>query len=246
MTMHKTLLRMSLVAVLIAAPIAAFGSDKPGRYISAGQEAADFKGDAKGLKAFSLHESKSGLVKVQGDITAVSATSITVLGEAKTSRSTNTNASVKVYSDSEEDDAADVSYTFTINSDTKVLRRFRGTSSVSELSVGDEVKVWVDKLEAGTAKMILDKSIWWLRLGGRAVEVDDTNKTFRLLMPFRKHGRLKTFSGVIKTSALTQYIKADGTAGTFTDIDNNDKLRVRGVWNNEGFHLNARKVWLIE
>lgn len=240
--MQKTLVRFSLLTAALAMvlPAAAQAGETQARYISGATEAADFHGDSKGIERFNSNEGNARVKRVHGDITAVSATSITV----KTPAAVDEEAADKKDNNSAVEPAT--SYTFAIDSNTRVIRRFNGQSSVSELSVGDEVKVWATKLTDGTAKLIKDKSIWWLRLGGKAVDVNDTAGTFRLLLPLRKSGRLRTFSGEIRTSAATQYYQADGTAATFTDIDNNDKVRVRGVWNNVGYYLNARKVWLAE
>lgn len=213
----------------------AFAGNSPALYVSPASEAADQKGDNNAIGLFNRSEANKRLKKVHGVVLEVSSTMIKV----DAAHDKDNHVAVD----------PDKIYTFNIDDTTKVIRRFRGTGSVSEISVGDSVRIWATRVNdgLGTAKLIWDKSIWWLRLGGKVSELNTTEQTFKLLMPRRtKLGGLKTMSANVTTDATTQYFKSDGTVGDFTMLANESKVRLRGVWNNVDKVVQAKKIWLIE
>lgn len=202
-------------------------------FISRPSEAADLKGDNNGIGAFNRNEANKQLKKVWGTVTEISDTSITIMSKFDRQNSTTVTT--------------DTSYTFEIDSTTKILRRFRALSSVSEMSVGDQVRIWATSLTDGTAKLIWDKSIWWIRQTGTISNLNAVTETFSLLITrAAADGTTKTFSIKVKTNDMTLYVKADGTAGTWADLANDDQVRVRGVWNHVDREVMARNIRLLE
>lgn len=223
---------LAVLALALTGLSAKADSEHPG-FISRPAEAADLKGDNNGIGLFHRNEANKKLVKVFGKITAISDTSITILSKRNLENSSSVHTAT--------------SYTFTIDSTTKILRRFRATALVGELTVGDQVRVWGTKLTDGTAKLIWDSSIWWIRLNGTISNLNATDKTFDLIITRKSQNDTpKTFTVAVKTNDATMFVKADGTAGTWTDLTNGATVRIRGVWNHVGRYLTARNIKLTE
>lgn len=185
---------------------------EPGRGVSAltsWVSAVDVHGDANAIGKFNSAEGNKHYVKVEGSVTAISSTAITVLSKSKSK-----------------------SYTFTIDSTTKIIRKFKGTAAVSEVQVGDAVRVYATALTSGTAKLIWDKSIWWVSLSGTLANLDSTAKTFNLIVSRKEPqtGLTMTLTVPVKTTDTTTYWLADGTAKAWTDLANDQKINVRGSW----------------
>lgn len=200
------------------------------QFVSPGTDAADKDGDRNGIGQFNRQEANKSLYHVNGKIKTVSDTSVTV----------------DVSSKDEAGVVTVTSYTFAIDTTTKIIRRFKGTAKVDELTVGHKVKVYATALTDGTAKLIWDKSIWWLRLAGKVVQLNDEDKTFQLQIPKRNDkGQLKTYLVKVKTNASTTYVNSDSTAATWDDLDNMDTVRIRGSWNSVGKYLLAKVITIV-
>ncbi|MBI3573192.1 MAG: hypothetical protein HY092_03260 [Candidatus Kerfeldbacteria bacterium] len=184
--------------------------------------------DANTIGKFNSESHNTKRHHVTGKVTAVSATSITVaVGSASANSNGNGNTNV----------GAPKTYTFVVDSHTVVIRKFKGKSSISEVMVGDMVMVWADKLSGGTAKLIWDKSIWWVGISGTISNLDATNKMFTLTIMKNKI----EFTTTVKTDASTTFWQGT-TAKTFSDLANGQKVTIRGSWDNIGKFLLARKV----
>ncbi len=167
---------------------------------------------------------------VTGRVTAVSATSITVsIGSGSTNSNGNSNTNSTTVK----------TFTFKVDANTMVIRKFKGKSDISEVAVGDTVMVWADKLVGGTAKLIWDKSTWWVGIGGKVSNRNVTNKTFTLTITKNKI----EFTTTVKTDSSTTFWQG-ATAKTFADLTNGQKVAVRGSWDNVGkFILAGKVVW---
>jgi hypothetical protein len=208
-------LLVGVVAVFQPAPSQASDFDaEPGRGMSAMTSwvnAVDVHGDKDGNSRYSKSESNRQYVKVNGKVTAISASSI----------------SVDVVKD-----GVTTAYTFTIDSATKIIRKFKGIASLTEVLVGDTVRVYVTSLTGGTAKLIWDKSIWWVTLSGKISVLNATDKTFSLVITRKEPqtGLPMTLTVPIKANDATTYWQAS-TAKAFTDLANDQTVNVRGSWN---------------
>ncbi len=181
-------------------------------------KAVDEHGDSNSIGMFNRDEANKNLVKVNGTVTAISATSITV----KKGDTTTT-------------------YTFTIDSNTKIIRKFKGHATVGEVMVGDQVRVWATSLTDGTAKLIWDKSIWWVALKGVISNLNTTTKTFDLTISRKEPetGLTMTLTIPITTSSDTSYWMGDpAVAKAFTDLANGQTVKIRGT-----FDKVAKSVW---
>lgn len=169
---------------------------------------------------------------VSGKVTAVSATSITVsIGSGHTENdnsngNSNTNSTSTVKS-----------FTFIVDANTMVIRKFKGKSDITEVMVGDTVMVWADKTTGGTAKLIWDKSTWWVGIAGTVSNLNATAKTFTLTITKDKID----FSTTVKFDSSTTFWKGT-TAKTFGDLVNGQKVHVRGSWDSVAKVLLAGKV----
>lgn len=242
--MKKVISRVPALALAAALAVAAVmplasragnegrsGDTEPGRgnsIMSSWVRAVDGSGDANAIGKFNRNEANKSLVRANGTVKVVSASSITVTTFSKNGEGVVT--------------AKD--YTFTVDSSTTVIRKFKGTASIAEVGVGDKVKVWATSLTDGTAKLIWDKSIWWIALNGTINALNSTDMTFNLLVSRKEPqtGLMMTMTVPVKTSSATTYFKADGTAGLFTDLADDQKVAVRGSFNTVGKYVWAKKV----
>ncbi|MBI3558983.1 hypothetical protein HY085_01175 [Candidatus Gottesmanbacteria bacterium] len=117
-----------------------------------------------------------------------------------------------------------------VNSLTKIIRRFSGTSTLAEISVGDQVGVmgtWTDTSKtAVNARMVRDWSIQ-KRKGafvGTIQTMMPTGFTFQSL-----NRGVQT----VTVSALTKYTNRKEQAINFTDLATGQKVRVKGLWDNK-------------
>lgn len=120
-----------------------------------------------------------------------------------------------------------VSYEVDTDSDTKLMRRFGGNSSLDELNVNDKVNVtgtWEnnDKTQA-KAKLIRDLSIMKRNavLNGTVQEISDNG--FKL-----ETARKGTQE--VSVSSDTSFVNRKGGTISKSDIQTGNKVRVKGVW----------------
>lgn len=185
-------------------------------------KAVDEHGDRNAIGKFNSSNVNVRLVRFEGVVTAVSSTSISV----KRTKS-----------------GVDTTYTFKIDSSTAVIRKFKGTASIGEVAVGDKVKVWASALTDGTAKLIWDKSIWWVALKGTLSALDSTAKTFTLTVTRKEPetGLDMTLVVPITTSDATTYWMGM-TTKTFSDLANGQTVSLRGSFNSVGKYVWAKKI----
>lgn len=137
-------------------------------------------------------------------------------------------------------------YTFIVDVNTKVFRKFKALSNIGEVAVGDRVDVWADKLEGGTAKLVWDKSIWWASIRGLVADLNGDGMTFNLVLTKKNgEGLTKSYVAKVTVTTTTEFVKADGTAGAWTDVANGQNVSVKGSWNSVGKYLLARKVSIL-
>lgn len=236
--MRKILVGLPLLALVftLVAPAAEAKVSTRGlpKYLHSEESALDGKGDRNGLGLFKRSSESKSYVFVNGKVTAVSSTSITVEVRAKNDDGTITTSP----------------YTFAVDATTKVIRKFKGTASIAEVAVNDRVMLWGTKLTDGTAKLIWDKSIWWGQIKGTVTDVNTTTETFKLVLRQKQTegGLTKTVSASVKTHAGTTYWFGTDpvTAATFADLSSamtdERKVTVRGSWNSVGKYFLASKV----
>ncbi len=121
---------------------------------------------------------------------------------------------------------------YTINTDTKTQfrRRFWGKSSISEISTGDEVNIlgkWAnEEKNTITARLVRDLSIQ-KRTGvfiGQIQEKTDSGFT------------MQTVNRGVQTVTVTKNTKYQNRMGrsiTFADLSVNDRVKVKGLWDNK-------------
>lgn len=231
--LNSTITAIMMLSMLIA-PTAAVHAETHGlsSFTHPENEALDHEAKPNELGLFNRQERKikdHTLVQKEGKVLAVSSISITI---AQFGKDTEDVPTVK-------------EYTFAIDSNTKVIRKFKGLSNIGEVSVGDKVKVYADKLTDGTAKLIWDKSIWWARLRGAVADLNTTDLTFNLLLTRQDGHHTKTWSAKVRATSLTQVVKADGTVGSFADVSNGQKMSVKGAWDNVTKSLLARLMTIL-
>lgn len=200
------------VAAAMIVPTAAFAKDDI-RSTRMNNPVTIEKSEAKDVRQHDEHERNRRLVKVNGTVAAISTSSITV----------------KV--------SSTISYTFAITSKTRMLRKHKGATNVSEIAVNDRVRVWADKKVGGTAKMILDKSIWWVNFPGTISNIDTTAKTFTLTIRWKMFDVTST----VKWDASTAIRQGDAIK-TVPDLANGQKVQVKGSWNEVGRYILARRI----
>ncbi|MBI5466658.1 MAG: hypothetical protein HY975_00370 [Candidatus Kerfeldbacteria bacterium] len=194
--------------------------------------AIDGHGDRNGIGKFNSENKEKKRRVVSGIVTAVSTTSITVeVGVSQSDKNTNSsNANTNTT-------VTKKTFTFAVDSNTKVIRKFKGTASITEVMVGDRVQVWATSLTNGTAKLIWDKSIWWAEVRGKISNINDTAKTFTLTITKNK----VEFTTTVKANDLTTYWQ-DGVAKTWDDLANGQTVVVRGTWDSVNSQFLARKI----
>ncbi len=221
---------LAMVATMFAPSLSSAKSETAGiaKFSASDDNALDHKGDDKGMKAFHRIAEDSAYAFVKGRVTAISTTSISV--------------SVMHHADSDAATLITTVYTFNIDSITKVIRKFKGTAGVNEVSVGDLVSVWASDLTNGHARLIWDQSIWWGEVKGTVSELDVTNNTFKLILKSSEnHGITTTSVATIVVDTNTTYSK-DGVAKTLSDLANGQKVKIRGSWNNPDKSFLAKTV----
>lgn len=186
--------------------------------------------DRKTVNAFNGNEKNTKLFKVEGKVTAISATSVSLTSTSR-KRVTDPTTMKKTWT------TVTTNYTFTIDAKTKLVRKFKGVSSVNEIAVGDSIRVWATSATNGTAKMIWDKSIWWVVFPGTISALDATNKTFTLNIPW--HGISVTTT--VKWDDMTKVMQGT-TVKTAADLANGQSVKVRGSWNSVGMFILAKSI----
>ncbi len=222
---------MLALASLLVAPVADAKISSKGlpKFLHSEESALDGKGDRNGIGMFNraVDGEKTKYVHVNGKVTAVSTTSITV----------------DVRSKNEDETITTSPYTFAIDSTTKIIRKFKGSATIVEIAVGDKVKLWGTKLEGGVAKLIWDKSIWWGQIKGTITDLNATTKTFKLILKQKQtaSGKTITVAATVKTHDGTKYWLGD-VEKAFTDLANDQVVTVRGSWNSANKYFLANKV----
>lgn len=226
---HVIRLMAPIMALGIIVPLVAAardsGSSTPVQYGS-WVKAVDENGDRNAIGKFNSNEANKKLYRFEGAVTAVSDTSISV-------KRANSNGTI-------------TTRTFIVTTSTAVIRKFRGTASIAEVAVGDKVKVWATAATDGTAKLIWDKSIWWVALKGTIADLNATDKTFNLVVSRKEPetGLTMTLTVPIKTSDATTYWMGT-TAKAFTDLANGQTVNVRGSFNTVGKYVWAKKITIL-
>ncbi len=230
--MRKAFLVLPLLAMvsMLLSPAAEAKTSSKGlnKFSYNESEALDDKGDKNGLKLYSRIGGDEAYAYVNGTVSAVSATAISV--------------SVKHRDENNLDAFVTKVYTFSIDAKTKVIRKFKATASISEVAVGDRVAVWGSDLRDGRARLIWDKSIWWGETEGTLTDLNTTDKTFKVVLTTEnKLGQQVTVVTTVKVSDATTYWQ-NGVAKSFSDLANDQKVKVRGSWNSAGKFFLANKV----
>ncbi len=148
-------------------------------------------------------ENKSMVARiVQGQVTAVSDSSLMVSSNGKT-------------------------YTVTVDSNTKMRRQFGGESSLTEASVGDKVNVWgkfTDDTKT-TIQAALIRNVSVMKRKGAFLGIVTAKTDTTLTLQTKERGvQTVMLGGSIK------FINRKGGVMTAAQINVNDKIRVRGVW----------------
>lgn len=198
------------------------GSSTPVQYGS-WVKAVDEKGDRNAIGKFNSEEANKRLMRFEGTVTAVSTTSITL----KHGNSDKTIATK----------------TFVIDSSTTIIRKFKGTAGIGEVSVGDRVKVWTTSATSTTVKLLWDKSIWWVALKGIVSSLNTTDHTFMLTVVRKEPetGLDMIMNVPITTSSATKYWM-DSTEKTFSDLVSGQKVNVRGSFDTVTKSIWAQKI----
>ena len=153
--MRKAFITLPLLALVVGllAPVAEAKVSTRGlpKFLHSEESALDGKGDRNGIGMFKRLEENKTMVYANGKVTAVSATSITL---AVRSKKAEVSAQTENTNSTSDDAVVITSYTFGVDATTKVLRKFKGTASITEVAVGDSVKLWGTKFEGGVAKLI--------------------------------------------------------------------------------------------
>lgn len=213
----------ALLASLFGASTVAQAKDSHGNKFKASEsQALDGKGDNNGVRAWNRFALDNAYVFVKGTVTAVSPTSISVSVNHHSEDGLTTLTTV---------------YTFSVDTNTKVIRKFKGSAAINQVQVGDMVSIWGSDLTGGHARLIWDQSIWWVSLHGTISNLNTATNTFTL--SFTSHGII--VSTTIKTDSLT-VIMADGTPKTFADLANGQRVEVRGTWDAVNLWVLAKKI----
>lgn len=214
---------LALLATAFGSSAIAQAKDSHGNKFKALEaQALDKRGDDNGVRAWNRFAQDNAYVFVKGTVTAVSPTSISV--------------SVKHHSEDGLTTLTTV-YTFSVDANTKVIRKFKGSAAINQVQVGDTVSIWGSDLTNGHARLIWDQSIWWVSLDGTISNLNTTTNTFTL--SFKSHGII--VSTTVKTDGQT-VIMSDGTAKTFADLANGQKVEVRGSWDAVNLWVLAKKI----
>lgn len=128
-------------------------------------------------------------------------------------------------------------YTVNVGSETKIVRKYNGRSSLEEFAIGDSIRVWGTK--AGTvltASKLKDYSIQ--RIGGTFAgtigSIDTTGQTFVLDV---KHRDDQTIQVVASTKVFQ-----GNRAGSFSDLAVGQTVRVIGVWRKSADTVRADRI----
>lgn len=228
--MKKTLRILAVAAVSagLVTPLLAHAEDvdsTPGTgksVVKSWVQAEDGKGDAISIGKFNAAKANKKYVRVNGTVTAVSETSITV-------------------------EKGSTSYTYAVDANTAVIRRFKGKSSIAEVSVGDTVSVWATKKTNGTAKLIWDKSIWKVGITGVVADLDTTSGTFNVVVSRKEPhtGLMMTLTVPVRTSDATKYFIGT-TPASLSDLADGQTVKASGVWNMEDKYLQSGKVVITQ
>jgi hypothetical protein len=193
----------------------------------------DGKGDRDGIGRYNSENKNKKRRVVVGTVTAISATSITVqVGKGSDDSNKNSNGN------SNTNTSKVKTYTFTIDANTKIIRKFKGTATVNEIAVGNFVQIWATSLTNGTAKLIWDKSIWYVEVRGVVSNLNTTTKMFTFTVTKDK----VEYTTTVKYDDATTFLMKDGTAKTAADLANGQTVKVRGAWDTVGKFIMAKRI----
>ncbi|MBI4099961.1 hypothetical protein HY440_03040 [Candidatus Microgenomates bacterium] len=122
-----------------------------------------------------------------------------------------------------------VDYTINVDANTQLRRRFWGKATLAEMSVGDTLNVigqWADDGHTAiNAKLVRDASIQ-----------KKFGVFFGTILSLLSNGWTMTTGRGTETvvvSSSTKLVNRKGEAITQADVKVNDKVRVRGLWDNK-------------
>lgn len=241
----KTKFIWLILAALVLVPMTAMAkakakTPKPLTTIGSSEKASR---NAIGL--FNRNKANKKLYFVNGQVSAVSPTSISVSVTYKNVSASQENATtfsvepVATTFSIEPIGVTTKTYIFAVDENTIILRKFKARTGINEVAVGDKVMIWATKMTDGTAKLIWDKSIWFASTSGKVSALDTTAKTFTLTIT--KH-RVE-YTTTVKWDDVTTVWQGD-TAKAITDLANGQVVKIQGSWNSVGKYLYAKKIFL--
>lgn len=120
---------------------------------------------------------------------------------------------------------------FTVNAESaQVLRKMGGKGVVSEFTIGDEVNVvgtFTDEAKTTIkAKLVRNTSIQRVK-GTFMAKVISKSTNSMIIQPEKRSNQ------TVKISSTTKIINRKEQKMTFSEIQVNDQIRVKGVWNKE-------------
>ena len=132
-----------------------------------------------------------------------------------------------------------------VTADTKLQRKGGGTSSLSEMNVGDQVTVVGRFNEDGTltARLVLDASLQMrAEKRGLIISLNPSAMTFILVSPPERADNKQFTVHVTPSTTITA---GDGTAQTFADLKVNQQVSVAGMFNSTTNVLEAKTIKII-
>lgn len=198
------------------------------------------KASRNAIGLFNRNKANKKLYFVNGAVSAVNATSISLTVTYKANSNANVNGTVGASTFSIEPITTTTkTFVFAIDENTVILRKFKAKTGINEVAVGDKVMVWATKMTDGTAKLIWDKSIWFASTSGKISALDTTAKTFTLTITRKK----VEYTATVKWDDVTTVWQGD-TAKAITDLANGQTVKIQGSWNSVGKYLYAKKIML--
>ncbi len=213
MTMKKLLLGVLSLAFVLGGVSVARADNDSKDFSKNEREARDVG------STLEVHISNGGKVLVRGAVvTAVNGSTITA--------TTTWGPSV-------------MTWNVTTDGSTKLIRRFGGNSTITEIAIGDFISFQGTLTNGGTSMTVLAKTIkdWSIQKKNATFEgtvASVTGSTFVLTS--------KNRGNVTVTTTATTEIKKGDVAGVFSDITVGSSVTATGILNNISTTLDASKV----